>query len=128
MLEALAAEEAGFGGWAALRPPLHKLLSDVLQVLAARAPSAEYATGQCRALYGLDVLLARPNWRERAAADDGGGKGGVQPVLVEVNYSPDLSTLLAFYPSFVDDVFRRLFLAEEEQEVGRWDVLTSAAV
>ena len=49
----------------------------------------------------------------------------VQPVLVEVNYSPDLETALAFYPSFVDDLFRRLFLGEEQQGGcgEQWDLL-----
>ena len=49
----------------------------------------------------------------------------VQPVLVEVNYSPDLETALAFYPSFVDDLFRRLFLGDEQQGGcgEQWDLL-----
>ena len=49
----------------------------------------------------------------------------MQPVLVEVNYSPDLETALAFYPSFVDDLFRRLFLGEEQQGGcgEQWDLL-----
>ena len=122
-----------FGGWEELRPPLYRMLADVFRVLAARAPSAEWSTGQCRALYGLDVMLApTAGWRdpERPTAEGGGAPSAassdsVQPVLVEVNYSPDLSTALAFYPSFVDDLFRRLFLGEEQQDGGgeQWDLL-----
>jgi hypothetical protein len=133
MLAAEASEQGhAFGGWEQLRPPLYQMLADVFRVLAARAPSAEWSTGQCRALYGLDVMLAPTGWRggERPTARGGGASSaapghGVQPVLVEVNYSPDLSTALAFYPSFVDDLFRRLFLGEEQQDGcgERWDLL-----
>ena len=48
-------------------------------------------------------ILALVSHYQRAA----GSGGGVQPVRVEVNYSPDLETALAFYPSFVDDLFRK---------------------
>ena len=81
-------------------------------------------------------MLAPAGWRdgERPSAQGGGGApsaaaaasgGGVQPVLVEVNYSPDLETALAFYPSIVDDLFRRLFLGEEQQGGcgEQWDLL-----
>ena len=89
-------------------------------------------------------MLAPAGWRggERPSAQGGvktdgtpaGGApsaasaasgGGVQPVLVEVNYSTDLETALAFYPSFVDDLFRRLFLGEEQQGGcgEQWDLL-----
>ena len=81
-------------------------------------------------------MLAPAGWRdgERPSAQGEGGApsaaaaasgGGVQPVLVEVNYSPDLETALAFYPSFVDDLFCRLFLGEEQQGGcgEQWDLL-----
>ena len=74
-------------------------------------------------------MLAPKDWRERPTAEGGGASQspgeGLQPVLVEVNYSPDLSTALAFYPSFVDDLFRRLFLGEEQQGGcgEQWDLL-----
>ena len=137
VLEVLAAEASAqgraSGGWEELRPPLYRMLADVFRVLAARAPSAEWSAGQCRALYGLDVMLAPTGWRdpERPTAEGGASPsaasagGGVQPVLVEVNYSPDLSTALAFYPAFVDDLFRRLFLGEEQQDGcgEQWDLL-----
>ena len=122
---------------AALVPRLHGVLADVVRVLAARAePGARWATGHCRALYGVDVMLAPDaNWRDDArataatadaAAAATGGIGAVQPVLLEVNYSPDLEAPLRLFPRFVDELFGRLFLGDDggAQPGGAgWDAL-----
>ena len=36
-----------------------------------------------------------------------------QPVLLEVNYSPDFGTVSRFYPDFVNEAFELLFRAPQ---------------
>ena len=48
--------------------------------------------------------------RATHTAEEGGCD--VQPVLLEVNYSPDFGKMLDDRPSFVDDAFAHLFLGE----------------
>ena len=41
----------------------------------------------------------------------------VQPVLLEVNYSPDCQRACDYYPDFYNDVFAYLFLNETPQTI-----------
>ena len=70
---------------------------------------------------------SRQRWQERGPLDEhaatvgevdrdpccksgGAEPDDAQPVVLEVNYSPDYGKLLELRPSFLDDVFERLFL------------------
>lgn len=60
-----------------------------------------------RALYGLDVLLAR----------SGSGSSACSPQLLEVNFCPDFSSWLRFQPSVegvITDVFAAAFTQQLE--------------
>ena len=44
-------------------------------------------------------------------------------MLLEVNYSPDLSSATRFCPRFVDLVFARLFADDADAPSEEWDAL-----
>ena len=49
----------------------------------------------------------------RSPSTDAASCCDVQPVLLEVNYSPDLGKMLEMHPDFVNDAFAQLFLEDE---------------
>ena len=62
-----------------------------------------------RAVYGLDFLLVSPS------ADSSDGPAPAEKVsvcLLEVNFGPDLTSLLRFRPGFVEEMFAVLFTEE----------------
>ena len=52
-----------------------------------------------------------------------GAHDGAQPVVLEVNYSPDFGKMLELHPSFLNDAFAKLFLDEEAGGEAAWDTL-----
>jgi hypothetical protein len=99
----------------------------VFRLLVDRAEGGAWSGGKCRALYGVDVLFATsPAWQadgghaNGAASSaavghlEGGALADAQPVVLEVNYSPDYGQMLAHHPAFLDDAFTRLFVADAD--------------
>ena len=80
-----------------------------------------------RAIYGVDVLL-----EERSSNESGGvcsiEDNEYQPIVLEVNYSPDASTILSFYPDFYNDVFDTLYTAEQQPSEQFQTVLGNSVV
>ena len=79
------------------------------------------------------IFASSSRWQEEAveaveaeaeAADEG---GGAQPVILEVNYSPDYGKMLELRPRFLDDVFARLFLDDDAASDGLWEALPEIA-
>jgi len=97
------------GTWSSsVWPSIRTVISDTFALLVDRAQTdSPLSSGGCRALYGVDVMLAEDaHWRSPRGEADGRTP---QPVLLEVNYSPDLTSVLRLYPRFVDGLFERLF-------------------
>ena len=111
---------AGWGGWDAVHPRVHAALSKTFRLLVDRASGISWSHGQCRALYGVDIMF------DAGAADAAAGGGVAQPVLLEVNYSPDLGSISRFYPEFVTSAFDQLYApeqAEQQDAPSLWEAL-----
>jgi hypothetical protein len=107
LLERLHAEHGGPPGGCAplgtdLRLRMRRVLADAFRPLVQRGSEGPWARGRCVGLYGVDLIF-----------EEAGPQDGAQPVLLEVNYSPDLAAISRFRPSFVDEVFEQLFLRGE---------------
>jgi tubulin--tyrosine ligase-like protein 12 len=61
---------------------------------------------QSRGLYAADIMLS---W------DD----GKIQPKLLEVNFIPDCKRACEYYNDFYNDIFKLLFLGQDNPEVFR---------
>jgi hypothetical protein len=111
---------------ACVKPRLLSALADTFRLLLESGEGGgEWGGGRCRALYGVDVLFADSRgWQESgAAAEAAAPTDGAQPVVLEVNYSPDFGKLLELHPSFLNDAFAKLFLDEEAGGEEAWDTL-----
>lgn len=64
--------------------------------------SADPSLLQCRAIYAVDLML---EWNRATEPCP-----GIQPKLLEVNYSPDCIRACRYHPSFFNHVFETLFL------------------
>jgi len=83
--------------WQPVEDGIHRVLGTLLSLAAEKCG----AWPRCHALYGVDVMLTR----EAGSSST----GGLQPVVLEVNYSPDPTTVLAHDPSFYDNVLAGMF-------------------
>ena len=111
---------------ACVKPRLLSALADTFRLLLESGEGGgEWGVGRCRALYGVDILFADSRgWQESgAAAEAAAPTDGAQPVVLEVNYSPDFGKLLELHPSFLNDAFAKLFLDEEAGGEEAWDTL-----
>ena len=119
-----AAGEAGDGpcfDWlGTVRPRLLAALAKAFRLLVDRAEKGSaWGQGRCRALYGIDIMFATSRqWQCPNGDGTGTGRGAcdVQPVLLEVNYSPDMHKMVDERSNFVDEAFAHLFLGEGDGE------------
>ncbi|XP_054740043.1 tubulin--tyrosine ligase-like protein 12 [Anastrepha obliqua] len=65
---------------------------------------------QSRALYAADIMLA---WD---GPDEETSKARMQPKLLEINWMPDCQRACDYYPDFFNDIFKLLFLNEDNNE------------
>ncbi|XP_071134636.1 tubulin--tyrosine ligase-like protein 12 [Mytilus edulis] len=70
------------------------------------APAGIAPSPQSRAMYAVDLLL---KWKTNTK-----GERTMQPVVCEVNFSPDCDRACKYHPNFVNDVFSTLFLDDIE--------------
>ncbi|KAH8372700.1 hypothetical protein KR009_003134 [Drosophila setifemur] len=92
--------------WPALEQMICTMLHKVLQCASQADPPCGLAPcAQSRALYAADIML---RW-----ADD---EKIIQPQLLEINWTPDCKRACDYYPDFFNDIFRLLFLDEDNDE------------
>ncbi|KAH9525039.1 Tubulin--tyrosine ligase-like protein 12 [Bulinus truncatus] len=72
------------------------------------APQGIGDSPQSRAMYAVDLMLA---WDTNPS-----GEKVIQPMLCEVNFSPDCARACKYHPSFVNDIFSVLFLNDTDNK------------
>ena len=66
-----------------------------------KAPCGLFPCHRSRAIYAVDLMLDHTG----------------QPCLLEMNFMPDIERACLYYPTFIDDIFRTLFLDEPNANV-----------
>ena len=79
---------------------LHMLRQVFVAAVVENPPKGIAECPQSRAVYAVDLML---EWKE----------GTMQPVLLEFNFSPDCKRACEYYPSFYNDIFKCLFLDDD---------------
>lgn len=84
---------------------IFSMLKEIFQAAVQVEPPMGIANNlQSRAVYAADIML---EWRE----------GNMQPILLEVNFTPDCKRACNYYPNFYNDIFKNLFLNDENPTV-----------
>lgn len=94
--------------------PWEDIENDICDMLKAmfiaatkeRPPKGICPSPQSRALYAADVMLALED-------------GKVQPKLLECNWTPDCKRACEYYPDFYNDIFKLMFLNQDNHCVFR---------
>ncbi|XP_015110656.1 tubulin--tyrosine ligase-like protein 12 [Diachasma alloeum] len=90
-----------------VEPKIFKMLWEVFEGASAEEPPRGIGHNpQSRAVYAVDLML---EW------DD----NDMQPVLLEFNFSPDNKRACEYYPEFYNDIFKCLFLGDDNPNVFR---------
>ncbi|XP_064541488.1 tubulin--tyrosine ligase-like protein 12 [Drosophila montana] len=98
--------------WAVVEQQICGMLHEVLQCASQAPPPCGLAPcAQSRALYAADIMLA---W-----TGSGVEQHGMQPKLLEINWTPDCKRACDYYPDFFNDIFKLLFLDEQNNEMFR---------
>lgn len=107
----LWAEQFPNNDWEGIETSIVQMLKELLLGAStfSKPPSAIANSPQSRALYAADIML---EWTDSEQTK-------IQPKLLEVNWGPDCKRACEYYPSFYNDVFRLLFLDEENDTVFR---------
>ncbi|XP_055678285.1 tubulin--tyrosine ligase-like protein 12 [Lutzomyia longipalpis] len=93
--------------WEGVETTICEMLKEMLMGATHKMPPCGIgASPQSRALYAADIMLS---WDE----------GRIQPKLLEVNWMPDCQRACEYYPDFYNDVFKLLFLDQENFDVFR---------
>jgi tubulin--tyrosine ligase-like protein 12 len=94
-------QRSGTDVWGEIVMPRIKIM--VREMLESIEPD-DIPHGRFRGSYGVDVMLREELDPVTGAVVD------LQPVLLEVTFSPDCTRACKYHPSFFNDVFRTLFL------------------
>lgn len=95
--------------WSVVEQQICAMLYEVLQCASKRPPPCGLAPcAQSRALYAADIMLA---W-----SGNGDEQRSMQPKLLEINWTPDCKRACDYYPDFFNDIFKLLFLDEQNNE------------
>lgn len=93
--------------WSALEQQICSMLLEVLQCASQADPPCGLAPcAQSRALYAADIMLRWKDDKEKL----------MEPQLLEINWTPDCKRACDYYPDFFNDIFRLLFLDEENDD------------
>lgn len=87
-----------------VEPKIFHMFREIFEAATAVAPPKGIAENpQSRAVYAVDLML---EWKKQT----------IQPVLLEINFSPDCKRACEYYPNFYNDVFKCLFLDENNSD------------
>jgi len=93
--------------WSTLEQQICKMLHEVLQCASQAEPPCGMAPcAQSRALYAADIMLRWKDDEEKV----------MEPQLLEINWTPDCKRACDYYPDFFNDIFRLLFLDEDNDD------------
>lgn len=85
---------------------IFNMLEELLEAAVAEKPPCGIGNNaQSRAIYAADIML---EWNKDKE---------IQPVLLEVNFTPDCKRACDYYPDFYNDIFKLLFLDIENTQV-----------
>ncbi|CAL7951039.1 unnamed protein product [Xylocopa violacea] len=88
-----------------VEPKILHMFREVFEAAVAEKPPKGIAENpQSRAVYAIDLML---EWK----------KEEMQPLLLEINFSPDCKRACEYYPNFYNDIFKCLFLDDNNPEV-----------
>ncbi|XP_017061437.1 tubulin--tyrosine ligase-like protein 12 [Drosophila ficusphila] len=93
--------------WSRLEQQICEMLRVVLQCASQADPPCGLAPcAQSRALYAADIMLRWKDDKEKV----------MEPQLLEINWTPDCKRACDYYPDFFNDIFKLLFLDEDNNE------------
>nr|XP_033324359.1 tubulin--tyrosine ligase-like protein 12 [Megalopta genalis] len=93
-----------------VEPKIFQMLREVFEAAVSVNPPKGIAENpQSRAVYAADLML---EWGK----DKLGRRAGVQPILLEINFSPDCKRACEYYPNFYNDIFKCFFLDDVNPE------------
>lgn len=92
--------------WSAIEDMICEMLKETFTNAASMPPPCGIANNpQSRGLYAADIML---NWAEGDT---------IQPKLLEINFIPDCKRACEYYKDFYNDIFKLLFLGQDNPEV-----------
>lgn len=93
--------------WNEVEDKISEMLKEVFRNAAKQKPPCGIANNpQSRGLYAADIMLSWDNEK-------------IQPKLLEINFIPDCKRACEYYKDFYNDIFKLLFLGQENDEVFR---------
>lgn len=96
--------------WSNIELSIGDMLRQVLVGATMKAaPCGITQCSQSRALYAADIML---EW-----TTDADEKETIQPKLLEINWIPDCQRACEYYPQFFNDIFKLLFLDENDENL-----------
>ncbi|CAF3022304.1 unnamed protein product [Rotaria socialis] len=88
--------------WADVQENIFSMIHQVFERATMRKPPCGMLPcHRSRAVYAVDLMLDQTG----------------QPYLLEMNFMPDIERACSYYPTFMDDIFRTLFLDESNSNV-----------
>lgn len=91
--------------WKKIEESILRMLREILECAVMMKPPCGIAESpQSRALYAADIMLEWTQDKE------------IQPKILEMNYTPDCQRACDYYPNFYNDIFKLLFLDENNGE------------
>lgn len=100
-------DQYGDHTWSEIEDKICDMFKGVFVGATQQKPPCGIANNpQSRGLYAADIILS---WED----------GNIQPKLLEVNFIPDCKRACEYYKDFYNDIFKLLFLGEENAEVFR---------
>lgn len=96
-------------GWDAVETKICEMLKEIMvNAVKQPPPKGLSPNSQSRALYAADIIL---EWTK--------DKAEIQPKILEINWMPDCARACNYYPEFYNDIFKLLFLDQENNDVFR---------